>query len=65
MKQETKDLYKKYMYFMFTVSNERNTLFNIDDHTIDYQKFFELCQYIQGTGGLDGPKNESRLFAGG
>ena len=40
MKQETADLYIKYMYFLLILSNERLILFNADNNHLNFDEFF-------------------------
>ena len=46
MKSETLELYKKYRYYLFILDHGRHPLFFIDDHTLDYEKFFEHYNYV-------------------
>ena len=45
MKPETIDLYAKYRYFLFVLSNERLQLFYKCEQELDYEAFFEIYNY--------------------
>ena len=46
MKPETKILYTKYSDFLMILSNERNDLFFKNTTELDYDKFFEVYNYV-------------------
>ena len=46
MKADTLQLYEKYRYFYYLVSNERFTLFHKDVTEVEYERFFDMLQYI-------------------
>jgi len=45
MKPETVEIYAKYRYFLFLLSNERLHLFYKNEHELDYEAFFDLYNY--------------------
>ena len=45
MKPETVEIYAKYRYFLFILSNERLHLFYKNEHELDYEAFFDLYNY--------------------
>ena len=46
MKPKTKILYTKYSNFLMILSNERNDLFFKNTTELDYDKFFEVYNYV-------------------
>ena len=46
MKPETLNIYSKYSYFLFVLSNERNDIFYKSYTEIDYEKFFTLYNEV-------------------
>ena len=45
MKPETVEIYAKYRYFLFLLSNEKLHLFHKNEHELDYEAFFDLFNY--------------------
>ena len=46
MTPETIDLYSKYRYFMFVLSNERLQLFLKDENELDFDTFFDYYNMV-------------------
>ena len=43
---ETLNIYSKYYFFLFVLSDERNELFCKSKTELDYEKFFNLYDYV-------------------
>ncbi len=46
MLPETMDLYSKYRYFLYLLSNERLMLFHKNKHELDYESFFDQYNWV-------------------
>ena len=46
MLPETVDLYAKYRFFLYLLSNERLMLFHKNKNELDYENFFDLYNWV-------------------